>query len=180
MICSRLVLAAACAMLAPICALAQQAAAEISSPNHVYPIGATPTADLSFGTLQRGSSATIASSSFSTGSVVVSGDASANVTITLPSSVAMITVSGVGGTMVAIVDRGSIRYGTKNTLSTAMSIDASSGTVSVALSSDDGGDGLIDGKGQAYIWMGGSVSASPTQQRGSYAGTFGVTATYAN
>jgi hypothetical protein len=53
--------------------------------------------------------------------------------------------------------------------------------VTTGLSSDVSGDGTNnDGLGQLYMWIGGSVSPSATQQRGSYTGTFTVSAAYSN
>ncbi|MDB5034051.1 MAG: hypothetical protein JWQ98_1292, partial [Chlorobi bacterium] len=50
-----------------------------------------------------------------------------------------------------------------------------------ALSADASGDGTnSDGLGQVYLWIGGSVSPTATQQRGNYTGTFTVSAAYSN
>ena len=82
--------------------------------------------------------------------------------------------------MTATVNRDIMRYSTTDNVANAMSIDGSTGSVTVSVSTDEGGDGVIDGKGEAYLWIGGSISAAPTQQRGAYMGTFGVLANYAN
>ncbi len=58
---------------------------------------------------------------------------------------------------------------------------ASGGSAATILNADNGGDGVAsDGLGQAYLWIGGSVTPAAQQQRGSYSGTFTVGAAYSN
>jgi hypothetical protein len=83
--------------------------------------------------------------------------------------------------MTVTLNRAAARVGTTGVQASGSTLDASSGTATTALSTDGSGDGVAsDGLGQAYIWIGGTVTPSATQQRGSYSGTFTVSAAYSN
>jgi hypothetical protein len=83
--------------------------------------------------------------------------------------------------MTVTLSRSSLRANTTGTQGTATSLDASSGSATTALSSDASGNGTSnDGLGQAYLWIGGTVTPTATQQRGVYSGTFTVSASYSN
>lgn len=59
--------------------------------------------------------------------------------------------------------------------------EKSGGIATMQLSSDKEGDGVNgDGLGQAYLRIGGTVTPTAMQQRGSYSGTFTVSASYSN
>jgi hypothetical protein len=79
------------------------------------------------------------------------------------------------------INRSALRGNTNNAQGSSSTLDASSGSVTTNLSGDASGDGTNnDGLGQAYVWIGGSVTPAATQQRGSYSGTFTVSAAYSN
>jgi hypothetical protein len=83
--------------------------------------------------------------------------------------------------MTVTIARSTLRKNTTNNQGTSTTLDASSGSGTASLSSDASGDGVNnDGLGQLYLWIGGSLTSSATQQRGSYSGTFTVSAVYAN
>jgi hypothetical protein len=83
--------------------------------------------------------------------------------------------------MTVTLNRASMRSHTANVQGSATTLDASSGSATTALSADASGDGVAsDGLGQVYVWVGGSVTPTATQQRGSYSGTFTVSAAYSN
>jgi hypothetical protein len=83
--------------------------------------------------------------------------------------------------MTVTINRAGLRVHTANVQGSASTLDASSGSATTALSGDASGDGVnSDGLGQAYLWIGGSVSPSATQQRGTYSGSFTVSAAYSN
>jgi hypothetical protein len=83
--------------------------------------------------------------------------------------------------MTVTINRAALRVHTTGTQGSASALDASSGSATTALSADASGDGVnSDGLGQAYLWVGGSVTPTATQQRGTYSGTFTVSAAYSN
>jgi hypothetical protein len=83
--------------------------------------------------------------------------------------------------MTVTINRAGLRSHTTSTQVGAVTLDASSGSATTALSSDASGDGVAnDGLGQLYLWIGGSVTPSSVQQRGAYSGTFTVSAAYSN
>jgi hypothetical protein len=83
--------------------------------------------------------------------------------------------------MTVTLNRAALRSNTSNAQGTATTLDAASGSATTALSSDATGDGVnSDGLGQVYVWIGGSVTPTATQQRGSYSGSFTVSAAYSN
>jgi hypothetical protein len=158
-----------------------QTASVTSSATIVTPITATATAPLAFGTISKGSTSSVDATSSSAAAVTFSGDESDNITISVPSSVSIATTSGAGATMTVTVNRAALRGNTINAQGSASVLDASSGAVTAALSGDGAGDGVNnDGLGQLYVWIGGAVTPSTTQQRGSYSGTFTVSAAYSN
>ncbi len=160
-----------------------QSASVTSSATIVTPITAAATAPLAFGTITKGATATVAANSSSAGAFNFSGDEADNITVSVPATVVISTTSGAGANMTVTLARNAMRHtGLVNVPSNgASAVDASSGTVTVALSSDNQGAGENgDGLGQAYMWIGGSVTPAATQQRGSYSGTFTVSAVYSN
>jgi hypothetical protein len=162
-------------------AFAQSSASVSSSATVSVPITATATAPLAFGTITRGNTSTIAGNNASAGAFNFSGDESDQVTITVPGTVGLTTTNGGGGTMTANLDRANMRVNTTNSQGGSSVLDASSGSATTGLSADASGDGTNnDGMGQVYVWLGGSVTAAATQQRGSYTGTFTVSAAYSN
>ena len=139
------------------------------------------TADLAFGTISKGATATVLSSDAAAGTIAFSGDADDNVTVSVPETFEITTTSGAGASMTVTIARASMLSNTSSDQGTASATDASSGTATVALSTDAGGDGVTtDGLGQVYTWFGGTVTPSATQQRGTYNGTVTVTASYSN
>jgi hypothetical protein len=83
--------------------------------------------------------------------------------------------------MTVTIARAALRSHTTNAQASSTTLDASSGSATTALSADATGDGVnSDGLGQLYVWIGGSVSPTATQQRGSYSGSFTVSAAYSN
>ena len=158
-----------------------QSATVTSTATIVTPIAATATAPLAFGTISKGATASVAANSSSAGAVTFSGDEGDNITITVPASVSIATTSGSGASMNVSINRSALRGHTTNAQGSGTTLDASSGSVTTPLSSDASGDGTNnDGLGQLYMWIGGSVSPTATQQRGSYTGTFTVSAAYSN
>jgi hypothetical protein len=160
-----------------------QSAAVSSTATIVTPISATATAPLAFGTISKGATATVAATAANAAAVNFSGDESDAISITVPPTVTISTSSGAGGSMTVTLDRSGIRYTPLGNIppNGASVVDASSGSVTVNLSMDNQGNATNnDGLGQAYIWIGGSVTPATNQQRGSYSGTFTVSAAYAN
>jgi hypothetical protein len=158
-----------------------QSANITSTATIVTPITAMATAPLAFGTITKGATATVGATHASAGAVTFGGDESDNITISVPATLSLATTSGAGATMTVTLNRAAMRCGTTNAQASATSVDASSGSVTVTLSSDASGDlSNSDGLGQAYVWIGGSVMPTATQQRGTYSGTFTVSAAYAN
>jgi hypothetical protein len=175
-------LAAAFSMTLMTTAHAQSASVN-STATIVTPISAAATAPLAFGTISKGATATVAASTSSAGAVNFSGDESDNITVTIPSTVVIATSSGAGANMTVTLDRAGVRYTPLGNIppNGASVVDASSGTVTVGLSMDNQGNATNnDGLGQAYLWIGGSVTPSAAQQRGSYSGSFTVSAAYSN
>lgn len=139
------------------------------------------TADVAFGTITKGNLATVLSSDAAAGAIAFSGDADDNVTITVPATFELSTTSGAGATMTVSITRATMLSGTTNDQGTAAAMDASSGSATVALSTDVSGDGVdADGLGQIYTWFGGTVTPTATQQRGTYNGTVTISAAYSN
>jgi hypothetical protein len=161
-------------------AFAQSSASVTSTATIETPISASALSNLAFGTISKGATATVASSSSSAGSVLFSGDEGDNITITVPATATISTSSGAGASMTVTINRGGLAVNTSNDQNNANALDASSGTATTALSGDEGGNEVADGLGQAWLWIGGSVSPTSTQQRGVYTGTFTVSAAYSN
>jgi hypothetical protein len=174
-------LAAIVSFFAISSAASAQSASVTSTATIETPISATATAPLAFGTIIKGSAATVASTAASAGAVTFSGDEADNITITIPASVTIATTAGGGANMTVNITRNALRVHTSGTQGSAVALDASSGSASTALSNDAGGNGTgSDGLGQAYLWIGGTVTPSATQQRGVYTGSFTVSAAYSN
>lgn len=172
--------ALALAVLAGSNAFAQSASVN-STATIITPITATATAPLAFGTITKGATSSIAATNSSAGAVTFSGDEGDNITISVPSTCSIATTSGAGSSMTVTLNRAALRANTTSAQGTATALDASSGSATTALSADASGDGVNnDGLGQSYIWIGGSVTPTATQQRGAYSGTFTVTAAYSN
>jgi len=158
-----------------------QSASVNSTATIVTPITAAATAPLAFGTITKGSAATVAATGSQAGSVTFSGDESDNITVTVPATATISTTSGAGSSMTVTIARATLRSHTANVQASATTLDASSGSATTALSADASGDGVgSDGLGQLYVWIGGTVTPTATQQRGSYSGTFTVSAAYSN
>ena len=158
-----------------------QTASVNSSATIVTPITAQAIAPLAFGTISKGATASVAATTASAGSVTFGGDESDNITITVPATATIATTSGAGSSMTVTINRGALRSNTTSTQAGASALDASSGSATTALSSDAGGNGTNnDGLGQLYLWIGGSVTPTATQQRGAYSGSFTVSAAYSN
>lgn len=152
-----------------------------STATIVTPITAAATAPLAFGSITKGSTTSIPATSASAGAVTLSGDQGDNVIVSVPASVMISTTSGQGADMNVTIDRGTLRSHTANAQGSATQLNASSGSATVALSIDNQGNAVNnDGLGQAYLWIGGTVTPTDTQQRGSYSGTFTVSAAYSN
>ncbi len=160
-----------------------QSAAPTSSATITTPITASATAPLAFGTITKGATATVAADNVSAAAFNFSGDERDNITVTVPASLSIATTAGAGGSMTVTLNRAAMRYSPLGNIPAngAQSVDASSGTVAVDLSMDNQGNATNnDGLGQAFMWIGGSVTPAATQQRGSYSGTFTVSAAYTN
>ena len=158
-----------------------QSASVTSTATIVTPITAQATAPLAFGTISKGATASVAATNASAGAVTFGGDESDNITITVPATATIATTSGAGSSMTVTINRGGLRSNTTSSQAGASSVDASSGSATVALSGDGSGDGVAnDGLGQLYLWIGGSVTPTAVQQRGAYSGSFTVSAAYSN
>lgn len=158
-----------------------QSASVTASATIVTPITAAATAPLAFGTIAKGATATISATGSNAGAVTFSGDEADNITISVPATCTITTTSGAGASMTVTLNRAALRVNTTSAQGTAVSLDASSGSATTALSADGSGDGVSsDGLGQAYVWIGGSVTPTAVQQRGSYSGSFTVSAAYSN
>jgi len=158
-----------------------QSATVGSTATIVTPITAAVTSPLAFGSITKGSSASISATSASAAAVTFSGDEGDNIVITIPPTLELATLSGTGAGMVVMIDRGALRTGTTSAQGSATPADASSGTVAIPLSADEEGNTVgSDGLGQAFVWIGGSITPGPTQQRGTYSGTFTISAAYSN
>lgn len=145
------------------------------------PITATATAPLAFGGINKGTITNITATSSSAGAVTFSGDEGDEITITLPAALTLSTSSGSGATMPGTINRSALRVHTSSSQANAVALDASSGSATASLSADNGGNGVgNDGLGQMYVWIGGSVTPSATQQRGNYSASFMVNAAYSN
>jgi hypothetical protein len=177
---SLLSLAAAFSMTLMTTAHAQSASVN-STATIVTPISAAATAPLAFGTISKGATATVAATNASAGALNFSGDEADNITISVPATATIATTSGAGSSMTVTINRAALRSNTTSAQGAASSMDASSGSATTGLSADGSGDGVAnDGLGQLYMWIGGSVTPTATQQRGSYSGTFTVSAAYSN
>ncbi len=163
-------------------AVAQTASASVTSTaTIVTPLTAAATAPLAFGTITKGSTATVLSDGAAAGGFSFSGDEADNITITIPASMTISTTSGAGASMTITLSRSGLRKNTTSTQGSSSVLDASSGSATTALSADASGDGVNnDGLGQLFLWIGGAVTPTATQQRGNYAGTFTVSAAYSN
>jgi hypothetical protein len=164
-------------------ALQAQSVAVTASATIVVPLTATATAPLAFGTISRGATATVAATASGAAAMTFGGDEQDQITITVPATATISTTSGSGANMTVTLDRANIRYTPLGNIPSngASVVNASTGSVTVALSMDNQGDAVNnDGLGQAYLWIGGSVTPTAAQQRGSYTGTFTVSAVYAN
>jgi len=122
----------------------------------------TKTADLTFGTIVQGATATVLSTGAGVATFTIQGTASASttVTVTFPATV-------VNGANSMTFTGQQPRYNTVN-------VQGSSLTTGWGLT---GGNTNSSSTGQLFLWMGGSVTASPTQQVGSYTGTITVQVT---
>jgi hypothetical protein len=163
-------------------AVAQTASASVTSTaTIVTPLTAAATAPLAFGTITKGSTATIGADGAAAGGFSFSGDEADNITISIPSTLAISTTSGAGASMTVTLNRSGLRKHTASAQGSSTALDASSGSATTALSTDASGDGVNnDGLGQLYLWIGGAVTPTATQQRGNYTGTFTVSAAYSN
>jgi hypothetical protein len=158
-----------------------QSASVTSTATIVTPITASAMAPLAFGTITKGSMATVPPTSSQAAEVNFSGDEADNITISVPGTATISTTSGAGSNMTVTINRAALRANTTDTKASATALDASSGSATTALSADASGDGVnSDGLGQVYVWIGGSVTPAATQQRGSYSGSFTVSAAYSN
>ena len=160
-----------------------QSASVTSTATILAPLTAAATAPLAFGTIAKGATATVASSTTSAGAVTFGGDEQDDITVTIPSTVTIATTAGGGANMTVTLDRANVRYTPLGNIppNGASVVNASNGTVTVKLSMDNQGDAVNnDGNGQAYLWIGGSVTPTSQQQRGSYTGSFTVSAAYSN
>lgn len=177
---SLILASAALAIVSTVSGFAQSASVT-STATIVTPITAQATAPLAFGTISKGATASVAATSAQAGAVTFGGDESDNITVTVPSSATITTSSGAGSSMTVTINRAALRSNTTSAQAGASSLDASSGSATTALSADGSGDGVAnDGLGQLYLWIGGSVTPTAVQQRGSYSGTFTVSAAYSN
>ncbi len=160
-----------------------QSASVTSTATIVTPITAVATAPLAFGTITKGATATVEASNTAAGAFNFSGDELDNITVTIPATATISTTSGAGANMTVNLTRNGVRYSPLGNIPSngASVVDASSGTVTVGLSMDNQGNAVnSDGLGQAYMWIGGTVAPTAAQQRGSYSGTFTVSAVYSN
>ncbi len=158
-----------------------QSASVSSSATIETQITAEATSSLSFGTISKGATATVEASSADAAAVTFSGDEGDNITVTVPATATISTTSGDGADMTVSINRAGLLAHTSDAQGSASTLDASSGTATTALSDDNGGNGTNnDGLGQSYLWIGGSVTPTATQQRGVYSGTFTVSAAYSN
>jgi Domain of unknown function (DUF4402) len=160
-----------------------QSGSVTSSATIVTPITGTAVAPLAFGTISKGATATIDATNSQAAQVSFSGDEGDNITVSVPPTCTIATTSGAGANMTVTLNRAALRHtGLGNIQANgAQVVDASSGSVTVALSMDNQGNGTnSDGLGQSFIWIGGAVTPTATQQRGSYSGTFTVSAAYSN
>jgi len=177
---STLAIVAVSALLVSVSAVAQSASVSATA-TVLTPISAVPTAPLAFGTISKGSTTMVLATTSSAGAVVFNGDESDNITITLPASATMQTLSGGGATMAVTLNRAALRTNTIAAQNGSATLDASNGSATATLSSDASGDGVnSDGLGQLYLWIGGAVSPNMTQQQGAYSGNFTVSASYSN
>ncbi len=152
-----------------------------STATIVTPLTATTTAPLAFGTITKGQKATINADASNAGAFYFSGDAEDEITISIPSEVTISTTSGAGASMTVTLNRSGVRMNDKNQIPSSKTKDFSSGSTTGELSKDNQGDGThFDGLGQLYVWIGGEVTPAASQQRGSYEGTFTVSAAYSN
>jgi hypothetical protein len=170
------------ALFAGVNAFAQTSQSVSSTATVTTPITGGATAALAFGTLTKGQANNVASTAAAAGALYFSGDEADDLTVTVPASVTLNSTSGAGASMSVTLARATmLANSTDNVQANGATADASSGSVTVALSADADGDGTdADGLGQVYLWIGGSVSPVATQQRGSYAGSFSVNASYSN
>ncbi len=145
------------------------------------PVTGSSLSALEFGTLPKGETSTVAASASGAACLVFSGDASDQISVTLPETATMSTNSGAGGEITVSLDRAQMMAGTHENIANADALDGSAGSATLALSGDDDGDGTVgDGLGQAWLWVGGSATPAAHQQQGSYSGTFTVTVAYSN
>lgn len=158
-----------------------QSAGVTSTATIVTPITAAVTSPLAFGTITKGSLTTIPATSASAAAVTFSGDEGDNVVVTVPATLQIATLAGSGSGMTVAIDRSALRTNSTNSQGTATLLNASAGSATVTLSADAQGDTQKnDGLGQTYLWIGGSVTPGATQQRGTYSGTFTISAAYSN
>ena len=85
-----------------------------SSATIVTPITATATAPLDFGTIVKGSTATVEATSASAAAATFSGDESDNVIVTIPPTLDLETTSGDGASMTVKIDRSGLRANSTN------------------------------------------------------------------
>lgn len=176
----------ACVVMAAVAASAgstalAQSAGVTSTATIVTPITAAVTSQLAFGTITKGSLTTVPATSASAAAVTFSGDEGDNIVVTVPATLQIATLAGSGSGITVAIDRSSLRSNSTNSQGNATLLNASAGSATVTLSTDTDGDALKnDGLGQTYLWIGGSVTPAATQQRGTYSGTFTISAAYSN
>ncbi len=174
---------AAAVLFSAVQAGAQTSQSVAATATVITPITAGATAPLAFGTVTKGQANPVAASAGTAGALFFSGDEADDIIITVPETATLTTTAGDGSaTMSVTIARGTmLANSTDNVQGNAVALDASDGTAAVALSADTDGNGTEgDGLGQVYLWVGGSVSPTATQQRGDYSGSFDISASYSN
>jgi len=155
----KLLLVVALLMVVAVASFAQVSANITANVNAVVTV--TRTADLALGNVNQGATATIASVAGGAAAFTVVGAASAatSCTFAFPTDLlnGAITMPFTGQTP---------RYNTVAVQGTS--------TLFGALT---GGSANTSAGGQLWLWVGGSVTAAPTQAAGSYTGTLTVTVT---
>jgi hypothetical protein len=148
---------------------------------------------LNFGNnLQRSTMSSISVNSAQAARFFIQGDAGDRVAFTIPPTVTLTlnstetqTLAGVNavggqGTTLTVITHGKIN--TVNNPAGAVEILPAPDELSTPGTNPTfGGDGVVgSGTGQLYLFIGGDVTPSATQQRGAYAGTINVSVNYSN
>jgi hypothetical protein len=139
------------------------------------PLRITKLSDLDLGTVRRNESRTVAATDAGAAVLMVTGDAEEDIQFTYPAAPSTVTLNHTDD------DDGATLQVTLNARTSSTQNGTTTGYVSgssVELSSDGGGDGTMDSDGQRYFHIGGTVNASNSQPRGSYNGSFDVSADY--